>query len=149
MSATARPVTGETTRLGRTDRFFGGLGRFTVRFRWLVIVAWVAIAVISSIALPSLGSEVNNDNTQFLPNSAPSNEAATLAAPLIGSVSSQSQIIIVAALVEKQPAGVAPAPLSAADLSAVNTEAAVARSVPAVPLGRSRGHQCRQPGQLQ
>jgi uncharacterized membrane protein YdfJ with MMPL/SSD domain len=81
MSATARPVTGETTGLGRTDRFFGGLGRFTVRFRWLVIVAWVAIAVISSIALPSLGSEVNNDNTQFLPNSAPSNEAATLAAP--------------------------------------------------------------------
>ena len=129
MSTTATHVTGETTKLGRTDRFFSGLGRFTVRFRWLVIVAWVAIAVISSIALPSLGSEVNNDNTQFLPNSAPSNEAATLAAPLIGSVSKQSQIIIVAALAEKQPVGVAPAPLSAADLSAVNAEAAAARSV--------------------
>jgi RND superfamily putative drug exporter len=132
MSTPATYVTGETTKLGRTDRFFSGLGRFTVRFRWLVIFAWVAIAVISSIALPSLGSEVNNDNTQFLPNSAPSNQAATLAAPLIGSVSKQSQIIIVAALLEKQPAGVSPAPLSAADLSAVNAEAAAARSVPHV-----------------
>ena len=94
-------ATGELANLSRTDRFFGALGRFSVRFRWLVIAAWVAIAIVSSVALPSLGSEVNNDNTQFLPNSAPSNEAATLAAPLIGSASKQSQIIIVAALVEQ------------------------------------------------
>jgi RND superfamily putative drug exporter len=118
--------------LSRTDRFFGALGRFSVRFRWLVIAAWVAIAIVSSVALPSLGSEVNNDNTQFLPNSAPSNEAATLAAPLIGSASKQSQVIIVAALTERQPPGAARAPLSAADLSLINAQAVAARSLPHV-----------------
>ena len=92
-----------------------------MRFRWLVIAAWVAIAIVSSVALPSLGSEVNNDNTQFLPNSAPSNEAATLLAPLIGSVSKQSQIIIVASLVGKQPSGhLGPAPPGAAVLGAAD-----------------------------
>ena len=103
-----------------------------MRFRWLVIAAWVAIAIVSSVALPSLGSEVNNDNTQFLPSSAPSIEAATLAAPLIGSFAKQSQIIIVAALVGKQPPAAVPPALSVADLSVVNAEAAAARSVPHV-----------------
>ncbi len=74
------------------ERFFAGLGRFSVRFRWLVIAAWVAIAVIVSIALPSMGSEVNNDNSQFLPSNAPSQQAADLATPLIGNVSTQSQV---------------------------------------------------------
>jgi RND superfamily putative drug exporter len=118
--------------LSRTDRFFGALGRCSVRFRWLIIAAWVAIAVVSSVALPSLGSEVNNDNTQFLPSTAPSNEAADLAAPLIGSVSKQSQIIIVAALVQKKPSRGLRAPLSAADLGLVNAEAVADRSVPHV-----------------
>ncbi len=124
--------------MSRTDRFFGALGRFSVRFRWLVIAAWVAIAIVSSVALPSLGSEVNNDNTQFLPNTAPSNEAATLLAPLIGSVSKQSQIIIVAALAEKPAPGhtasASPgtAVLGAADLSSIDAEAVAARSVPHV-----------------
>ena len=104
-----------------------------MRFRWLVIAAWVAIAIWRPRpALPSLGSEVNNDNTQFLPNSAPSNEAATLAAPLIGSASKQSQIIIVAALVEQKPPAAAPRFLSAADLSVINAQAVAARSLPHV-----------------
>jgi RND superfamily putative drug exporter len=118
--------------LSRTDRFFGVLGRSSVRFRWLVIAAWALIAIVSVLVLPSLGSEVNNDNTQFLPTTAPSNEAATLATPLIGSIGKQSQIIVVAALVEKQPPGTAPAPLSAADLAAVNAQALADRSVPHV-----------------
>ena len=123
------PATGEIANLSRTDRFFGALGRSSVRFRWLIIAAWVAVAIVSSVALPSLGSEVNNDNTQFLPTTAPSNEAATLAAPLIGSISKQSQIIIVAALVEKHPSGAHRASLSAADLGAVNAQAVADRSI--------------------
>jgi RND superfamily putative drug exporter len=122
----------EMSNLTRTDRFFGALGRFSVRFRWVMIAAWVGIAIVTSVALPSMGSEVNNDNTQFLPTSAPSNEAATLAAPLIGSVAKQSQIIIVAALVDKQPAGALHAALSAADISLVNAAAVAARAVPHV-----------------
>jgi putative drug exporter of the RND superfamily len=76
------------------DRAFGALGRRVVRFRWLILVLWVLGTMIAVRSLPSLGSQVNNDNSQFLPSSAPSNQAATLAAPLIGS-SNHSQIPIV------------------------------------------------------
>ena len=55
-----------------SDRFFSALGRVVVRFRCLVVAVWIALIVVTSAALPSLGSEVNNDNSQFLPASAPS-----------------------------------------------------------------------------
>ena len=96
------------------ERFFAGLGRFSVRFRWLVIGAWIAIAIIASITLPSMGSQVNNDNSQFLPSSAPSQKAATLATPLIGNVSDQSQVVIVASV---------DGHLTPADLLAINAMA--------------------------
>ena len=102
--------------LTRPERFFAALGRFSVRFRWFVIAAWVAIAIIVSITLPSMGSEVNNDNSQFLPSSAPSEQAANLATPLIGNVSSQSQVIIVGS-VEGRQTGSAPGHLTLADLA--------------------------------
>jgi RND superfamily putative drug exporter len=66
-----------------------------VRLRWIVIVVWVLGTVFAVHALPTLASQVNNDNSQFLPAAAPSNQAADLAEPLIGS-SSQSQIPVVA-----------------------------------------------------
>jgi RND superfamily putative drug exporter len=77
------------------NRAFGALGRGVVRFRWMIIVVWVLGTVFAVKNLPSLGSQVNNDNSQFLPAAAPSNQAADLARPLIGS-SSQSQIPVVA-----------------------------------------------------
>jgi putative drug exporter of the RND superfamily len=77
------------------DRAFGALGRGVVRFRWLILVLWVLGTMIAVRSLPTLGSQVNNDNSQFLPASAPSNQAATLAEPLIGS-SNHAQISVVA-----------------------------------------------------
>jgi RND superfamily putative drug exporter len=79
--------------------------------------------VIAVHALPTLGSQVNNDNSQFLPNSAPSNQAAVLAQPLIGS-SSQSQIPVVA--VTSAPA------LTAADQTALHQLATDLKKVPTV-----------------
>jgi RND superfamily putative drug exporter len=77
------------------NQAFTALGRGVVRFRWLVIVIWVVGTIFAVKSLPTLGSQVNNDNSQFLPASAPSNQAADLALPLIGSTS-QSQIPVVA-----------------------------------------------------
>ena len=48
--------------------FFNGLGRFTVRFRWLIVVVWIVGTFASVHFLPSLASQVNNDNSAFLPN---------------------------------------------------------------------------------
>jgi putative drug exporter of the RND superfamily len=66
----------------RIDAIFGAIGRFAVRFRWLVVLAWIAAAIAAVTQLPSLASVTNNNNSTFLPASAPSEHAATLAAPL-------------------------------------------------------------------
>ncbi len=78
------------------DAIYDALARLVVRLRWLVVVAVLAVAVILSGALPSLGSEVNNNNSAFLSSSAPSTKAANLAAPLLGGAGKSAQIVIVA-----------------------------------------------------
>lgn len=100
------------------SKFFGGLGHLTVRFRWVVIAVWIAGAVAATAFLPSLSSVINNNNQSFLPASAPSERAAVLAAPLLGSGSAQT-VIVVASNVDGKV-------LTAADLAAVQREAVAA-----------------------
>src|SRR5438132_2489195 len=62
--------------------FFAAAGRLSVRFRWVIVLIWVAGAVAAMVLLPSLSSVTQSDNTTFLPASAPSEQAAQLASPL-------------------------------------------------------------------
>src|SRR5579875_2359146 len=111
---------------------YEALGRFVVRFRWPIVAFWLAAAVLTSAALPSLSSEVNDDNSAFLSSSAPSARAANLAAPLLGGgVSSNiAQITIV---------GSAPRRLDRADLAALARETALAARVPRVASAQLLG----------
>lgn len=61
---------------------FAAIGRFSVRFRWLLLILWIAAAIAAVQLLPSLSSVTQNNNTSFLPASAPSQHAANLATPL-------------------------------------------------------------------
>jgi RND superfamily putative drug exporter len=63
------------------DAIFGAIGRYAVRFRWLVVLLWIAAAFAAVSQLPALSSVTQNNNSKFLPASAPSSHAATLAAP--------------------------------------------------------------------
>jgi RND superfamily putative drug exporter len=110
------------------NRFFSGLGRTVVRYRFLVVLLWIVLLVISTKALPSLGSEVNNDNSQFLPSSAPSSVASTLATPILGNPNTDSQVIVVASDTR--------GPLTAADAIAIKNETVALRSVPRVLSAR-------------
>jgi len=76
------------------------------------------ITAAAMLALPTLASEVNSDPSLFLPASAPSVQAASLAAPLLGSAS-RSKVTIVAAR--------ASGPLTPADLAAASRAAGLAR----------------------
>ncbi len=107
-----------------TRRLYASLGRLVVRFRWPVVLAWIVVIVVSSRALPSLGSEVNNDNSQFLPSSAPSAKAATLATPILGSSSNTSEVFVVASSSNGT--------LVSADAAAVVHEAQLTAAVPKV-----------------
>ena len=63
------------------DTIFRTIGSLAVKFRWLVLIAWVAGAFAAASLLPSLNSVTQNNNTKFLPASAPSSHAQALAAP--------------------------------------------------------------------
>ncbi|MGD1011845.1 MAG: MMPL family transporter [Acidimicrobiales bacterium] len=105
------------------EKFFNGLGRFTVRFRWLIVVVW-AVGTLSAVHfLPSLASQVNNDNSAFLPANAPSMVAANLAEPLIGK-STLVPVIIIG--VDRQ------APITAADTPALTRLVIAAKKTPNV-----------------
>jgi RND superfamily putative drug exporter len=61
--------------------FFAATGRFAVRFRWVVVAAWLAATVLANLFLPSLSSVEKGDNNGFLPASSPSMQAERLATP--------------------------------------------------------------------
>ena len=65
------------------DTFFAAAW-LSVRFRWAIVLAWVAGTVAAMALLPSLSSVTQSDNTSFLPGGAPSEQAAQLASPLQG-----------------------------------------------------------------
>jgi RND superfamily putative drug exporter len=65
----------------RIHAIFGGIGAFAVKFRWVVIAAWLIAAFAVPKFLPSLASVTQGNNSAFLPASAPSEHAANLAAP--------------------------------------------------------------------
>ena len=65
----------------RIHAIFGGIGAFAVKFRWVVIAAWVIAVIAVPKFLPSLNSVTQGNNSAFLPASAPSEQAAELAAP--------------------------------------------------------------------
>src|ERR1700689_1472762 len=113
------------------DRIFENFGRAIVRFRFLVVLGWIVVAVVATLALPSMDSEVNNNNAGFLASSAPSQQAAALAAPVTGATSSDSQIFIVAARSGSR--------LTADDQAAITREAAAARTVGRVVAVRQAG----------
>ncbi len=104
------------------DATFGALGRFSVRFRWLMTVAWIVAAVLAVTHLPSLASVTQSNNTKFLPASAPVEKATALAAPF--GTSNLLPIPVVA--------GRATGPLTAADLAAISHLTTTLRSVPSV-----------------
>jgi RND superfamily putative drug exporter len=120
------------TRPRSVNGAYEALARFVVRFRWPIVVFWLLVAVITSGTLPSLGSEVNDNNSAFLRKSAPSTKAANLAAPLLGggAAGKISEITIIASR-EGQ--------LSSADLAAVGRETRLVTGVQRVKSANELG----------
>src|SRR5450755_1133723 len=76
-------------------RFFTGLGHFSVRFRWAILVGWIVITVFSVKAFPSLSSVAKDTTSGFLPQNSASMHATQLAAPFQNS--NQATMTLVAA----------------------------------------------------
>jgi RND superfamily putative drug exporter len=60
---------------------FAAIARFDIGFRWPIVAIWIVGTIAAARVLPSLASVAQSNNAQFLPSSAPSQHAGTLAAP--------------------------------------------------------------------
>ncbi len=122
----------------QVDAIYGAIGRFGVRFRWLMLLLWIAGAVLASTQLPALSSVTQGNNQKFLPPSAPSSQAATLAAPF--GTSNRQPIPVVAATTS--------GPLTPADIAALDRLAGKLATVPGIAkvinAGRSTDGQAEQ-----
>ena len=99
------------------------LGRLDIRFRWLILAAWIAIAIAPNRFFPSPARVAQSNNVVFLSASAPSQRAATLAAPFLTSKASATAVIIAA-----RPDG----PLTSADNAAIDGVEQRAAGLPGV-----------------
>jgi putative drug exporter of the RND superfamily len=120
------------------NRLFGALGRLAVRFRYPVVALWVVVTVLCVHLFPSLSSVTKDTTSGFLPDSAPSMQAAKLASPFQNSDQASATLVV-------SRAGSA---LTAADETAISGVEQQIRAVPAVTmvrdLGVSRDGQARQ-----
>ncbi len=89
--------------------FFVSLGRFTVRFRFLIVVAWIVVTILAVRLLPSLSDVAKDTTSGFLPANTPSMQAAAMAAPF------QDASLAAATLVAARDGG-----LTAADNAAID-----------------------------
>ncbi len=108
---------------------FRAIARFSVRFRYLVVLAWIVAVPLVVRSLPSLSSVSQSGNTTFLPANAPVMKAAKLAAPFEGKGVATSVIVAVRAS----------GPLTAADNAAMTRVEQAAARVPDVGLVRDQG----------
>lgn len=77
------------------NKTFTKIGRFSVQFRWLVVIIWIVGSFAAIKFLPSISSVVKTNNQAFLPQNSPSITAANLAKPLQNS--NYSMIVMVGA----------------------------------------------------
>ena len=89
---------------------FAALGRAVVRYRWVVLAVWLVGVPLAVAMLPSLSSVAKDDNTSFLPATAPSQRAADLAAAFAPRNKGTALLVAVRAS----------GPLGPADLAAVS-----------------------------
>ena len=100
---------------------FASIGRLTVRFRWLVVIAWIVGTVALTLGLPGISSVEKSSNSQFIPATMPSEQAARLTAPFRSGTTSEA--VLVAATTTGRLSGV--------DIAAIER---VESAVAAVPL---------------
>src|SRR3981081_2561363 len=73
------PFTAGTIKGAPRSSLFRWLGRFAVRFRFLIVLVWVLVTVVATLTLPALLGVTDSNNLSFLPANSPSLRAAQLA----------------------------------------------------------------------
>ncbi|MGC1176784.1 MAG: MMPL family transporter [Candidatus Saccharimonadales bacterium] len=109
---------------------FEKIGRFSVRFRWFIIVAWIVAVPLLTAHLPNINDVTKNNNSDFLPKNSPTDTAAKLETKFQSKDTASNAIIIAAR--DGQP-------LTAADTAALRQVEASVRRVTGVSEVKDQG----------
>ena len=109
---------------------FEKIARFSVRFRWFIIIFWIAAVPIVTANFPSITDVSKNDNSEFLPKKSPTTQATKLEETF-----QSKQTASTAAIVAVSDNG----PLTAADNAAIDRVAQAVKGVSAVTAVKNQG----------
>jgi len=73
---------------------FNKIARFSVRFRWPIIIVWILAVPILSSTLPKLSDVSKNDNSQFLPKNSQTQKALDLETSFQSKDTSDQEILV-------------------------------------------------------
>lgn len=59
-------------------RLFESIGKFAVRFRWLILILWIAAIPVVTSSFPNINDVSKNNNSDFLPKNSPTDTAVKL-----------------------------------------------------------------------
>ena len=109
---------------------FEKIARFSVRFRWLIIIFWIAAVPVLTANLPSITNVAKNNNSDFLPKNNPSTSAAKLETAFQRKDTATSAVIVAASN---------GGPLTASDNAAISRIEASVKHVESVTEVRDQG----------
>jgi RND superfamily putative drug exporter len=109
---------------------FSAIGRFDVRYRYLILIVWLIAVPAAVKLLPTLSSVIRSDSSQFLSASTPSVKAANLAASFEGKNPGATAV-----LVAVRDSG----PLTSADAAAISRLEKDVTGISGVSLVRDLG----------
>ena len=100
-----------------------------VRFRWLMVIAWIVGTVALTFGLPGISSVEKSSDSQFLPANMPSEQAARLGAPFRSATTSEGVLV----------AATASGRLSGPDIAAIDGVLDAVSEVPLVTSVHDQG----------
>ncbi len=109
---------------------FAAIARFSVRFRWFIIIFWIAMVPVATAVFPSINSVTKDNNSQFLPKSSPTSKASDLENQFQSKNTAGTSVIVAV-----RDDG----PLTAADNTAINQISTKVKGVKDVTTVKNQG----------
>lgn len=109
---------------------FEKIARFSVRFRWLIVILWIVAIPVVTANFPSITDVSKTDNSDFLPKDSPTTRAGKLETAFQSEDTASTSAIVAA-----RENG----PLTAADNAAIDRVAAAVRHVDYVTSIQNQG----------
>ncbi len=109
---------------------FEKIARFSVKFRWFIIIFWIAMVPVVTANFPSITDVSKNDNSEFLPKNSPTTKATKLESAFQSKKTADTSVIIAVRSGGK---------LTAADNAAINRIAGQVKGVESITSVQNQG----------